>query len=175
MTDDSDTSDSIEGVVFDTTVLSNFAASDSVAFLVSTFSSPMSVVAVKEELDRGIRQGRPYLEEAIRCLTWTDQTKTIRVHTVRDRSVREMQDVDYGERHALAYARDRGWAVATDDMEARSVAETFDVPCTGSLGILVRGIERNEISVEEAESWHTAWIEKNGYYSPVDSVSELID
>ncbi|PCR92462.1 hypothetical protein [Natrinema ejinorense] len=155
MTDDSDSSDSIEGVVLDTTVLSNYAASDSVGFLTATFAHPLSVAAVKEELERGSKQGRPYLEEALRYLTGSGQTETIPVGSVQDRSIQQIQKLDYGERHALAYARDHGWALATDDMEARSAAETVDVPCTGSLGILIRGIENEEISVAEAESWHT--------------------
>lgn len=40
----------IEGVVFDATVLSNYAASNSVEFLVSTFSEPRTTTAVKDEV-----------------------------------------------------------------------------------------------------------------------------
>lgn len=59
--------------------------------------------------------------------------------------------VDYGERHALTFARQRGYAIATDDMEARRLAE-YDIPRTGSLGIVVRGIERGPVALEESES-----------------------
>lgn len=85
-----------------------------------------------------------------------------------------IKELDYGESHTLTCGRYHGFAVATDDMEAREVARKFDIPCTGSLGILIRGNEREELSLEEAESWHTTWIENNNYYSPIDSVSELL-
>lgn len=178
MSQHSQNSEVIEGVVLDATVLSNYAATDSVGFLASTFSYPMATRAVREELEQGVDEGRLFLKRALQYLYLPFQPESnrwIAVYRVNTTgTVDEIRKLDYGERHTLAYARYHGYALATDDMEARKVADQFEIPYTGSLGILVRGIDRGEISLKKAEDWHSTWIADNNYYSPVDSVSEVL-
>jgi len=49
------------------------------------------------------------------------------------------------------------------------------VPVTGSVGLLVLGVERGAIASETADDWLDGWREHRGYYAPVESVKELLD
>lgn len=57
-----------EPVVLDTTVISNFASTDSVSVLTSVLESPIAVPAVRDELERGLDAGHEYLDTAIEML-----------------------------------------------------------------------------------------------------------
>jgi predicted nucleic acid-binding protein len=65
--------------------------------------------------------------------------------------------------------------VATDDLAARQVAKNREIPVTGSIGLLVLGVERERIDSETADNWLDAWRKHRGYYAPVESVEELLD
>lgn len=52
-------------IVFDTVVLSNFAASESIDWLCSRFCTPRTVAAVERELRRGQAEGYTFVEHAI--------------------------------------------------------------------------------------------------------------
>ncbi|MCU4801124.1 hypothetical protein OB920_12155 [Halobacteria archaeon HArc-gm2] len=45
---------------------------------------------------------------------------------------------------------------------------------TGSIGLLVRGIVTDSLSIERAEQWFQTWVEERGYYAPVESVREAL-
>jgi len=61
--------------------------------------------------------------------------------------------LDPGEAQALVAALSAGGTLATDDGPARSLASEYDIAVTGSIGLLVRGVVRNELSVETADTW----------------------
>ena len=56
-------------IVVDTTVLSNFASTDSISFLIAVLDSPMVVPAVRDELKRGLDTGHDYLDTAVDALS----------------------------------------------------------------------------------------------------------
>lgn len=64
--------------------------------------------------------------------------------------------------------------LVTDDGPARALAADYDLALTGSIGLLVRGVVLEELTVETADQWLTMWIEERNYYSPVDSVAEAL-
>lgn len=66
-------------------------------------------------------------------------------------------------------------ALATDDLAARRLAGELDVPVTGSIGLLVLGIERDRIDTETADGLVETWRTERGYYAPVESVTELLN
>lgn len=49
------------------------------------------------------------------------------------------------------------------------------MPVTGSIGLLVLGIERGRIDKETADEWLDMWRDTRGYYAPVESVEDVID
>ena len=71
-------------------------------------------------------------------------------------------------------AHTAGGTLVTDDGPARTLAADYDVVLTGSIGLLVRGVVREELTVETADKWLTTWIEERNYYSPVESVTAAL-
>lgn len=82
--------------------------------------------------------------------------------------------LDRGEQRVLSLARYHGYAVATDDKDARNLANEYDIPCTGSIGIVVRGVDRREVSIEQADQWHDVWVSHCVFYSPIESISAYL-
>ena len=74
-----------------------------------------------------------------------------------------------GERACLAVANLRRGMLVTDDLDARRVARKRKVPISGTLGILVQCVERDILSVEEANQLLTKMIAA-GYHSPIEKL-----
>lgn len=159
-------------VVLDTTVLSNFASSCSVGKLNRIIYAPLTTAAVRSELQSGVDHGHEYLQHAL-----DELGSKIRVVSI-DGDVPDKQferQLDRGERHSLAVALERDAVLATDDLAGRESASAASVPVTGSVGLLVLGVEREVISREEASAWLERWEAERGYYAPVASLAELLD
>lgn len=192
-------SDQIRFVVLDATVLSNFAYTHSMDFLVEVFERLYTAREVVSELEQGVEDGYGFLERALAQLPpkmVSSATADCEISApkltasfVEKISPRLRKELDAGEAHALAVALDEstwkrhahiggqdGYSVvfASDDGDARTLARELDVQVTGSIGILVHGIQEDMLSVETADEWLRAWVEDIGYYSPVDSVEEVL-
>ena len=156
----------------DVTVISNFASTSSVEFLVHLLEAPIVVPAVRDEIERGVKHGHEYLTSAVEAfdngLAVSDVPPEIGRVTLHER-------LDPGETEALRGAVERNGTIATDDLVARRLATELDVSVTGSVGLLVLGIEREHIDSETADEWIDIWRTERGYYAPVESVTELID
>jgi predicted nucleic acid-binding protein len=61
-----------------------------------------------------------------------------------------------------------------DDLAARRVAESRKLRVTGSIGLLVFGVERERIDSKTADEWLDGWRKRRGYYAPVERVNELL-
>ena len=156
----------------DATVISNFASTSSVEFLVHLLEAPIVVPAVRDEIERGVKHGHEYLTSAVEAfdngLAVSDVPPEIGRVTLHER-------LDPGETEALRGAVERNGTIATDDLVARRLATELDVSVTGSVGLLVLGIKREHIDSETADEWIDIWRTERGYYAPVESVTELID
>ncbi|AXG05662.1 hypothetical protein DU500_03990 [Haloplanus rubicundus] len=159
-------------VFLDTTVVSNFASTDGIGLLTTVLDSPVVVPAVREEIERGERAGYEYLDAVVDALAESLPVREVPSEAdhsdIRDR-------LDAGEAESILGALEHGGTVATDDLAARRVAESREVPVTGSVGLLVLGVERGTIASETADDWLDGWRKHRGYYAPVESVKELLD
>jgi len=159
-------------VFLDATVISNYASTNSVEFLVHVLEAPIIVSAVRDEIEQGVDLGHEYLARAVEAfdegLAVSDIPPEIGRASLRER-------LDPGEAEALRGAVERDGTIATDDLAARRLATELDVPVTGSVGLLVLGIKREHIDSETADEWIETWRDERGYYAPVESVSELLD
>jgi len=63
----------------------------------------------------------------------------------------------------------------TDDGDARSIARNRDVPLTGSIGVLVRFVEDDVMSVEDADRYLKRWIDEAGFRSPARDIETFLD
>lgn len=182
MSHDEQTSNGPSPIVLDTTVLINFARTDSVDWLAETISIPVTVDAVTRELGDGLWEGYESLESVSEYIEYVDGVPEEPVDAIcvvpldglpRNDAPVEIEKLDRGEAHALYYAWPDG-TLATDDLDARDLAKKGGVHVTGSIGILVDGVERGALSVETADEWLEVWRDA-GYYSPVETVSELVE
>lgn len=183
MSSDGDPPAFLEGtaVVLDTTVLSNFARTDSVDWLADTLSLPVTVHAVRQEVEQGREEGYEYLDSVLarfELVEAAEETSNGMIGVVplgglpRNDAPESMEKLDRGEAHALYGAWPEG-TLATDDLDARRLARKRSVYITGSIGILAYGVLVDELSLATADGWLEIW-EDAGFYSPVESVSELV-
>lgn len=158
-------------VVLDTTVVSNFASTASISLLTAILESPVVVPAVRDELERGLDTGHEYLDTAVDAL---DEELPVRSLSSNDDGQNIRDRLDRGEAESLLGAIEHRGTLATDDLAARKIAEQRDVPVTGSIGLLVLGIESDHIDHSTADEWLDTWREQRGYYAPVESVTEIL-
>lgn len=157
-------------VVLDTTVLSNFASTDSIDWIVELLERPIVVAAVRDELRRGVKAGHHYLKRSTDAIG-----EGIELVDPEEYPPFHKGELDVGERESLAVAVAEDGVLATDDLAAREIARIHGHPITGSIGVLVFGIEKGRIDVETADRWLTTWLAKRSFHSPVDSVREVLD
>lgn len=162
-------------VVLDTTVISNFSSSHSIDWLLEFLEQPIVTQAVRDELEQGLDEGYSFLAVALDALHEKAQ--------VEERDIGEglelFRDIrnrlDSGETASLLTAYDREGMLATDDLAARTLASEIGITVTGSIGLLLWGIEQDELDVETADHWLDQWRTERGYYAPVTTVSELLE
>lgn len=164
--------------VLDTTVISNFATTDSLSVLFSSFDTVMVPMAVVSELERGIEEGYDFLSEALdRIDPSTHVTGGGKAQLRRGSKERWTiieRALDSGEAEALTVAILNGALLATDDSDARRLADEYDVAYTGSIGVLARAIDRELIDVNTADEWLETWTKEYGYRSPVESIHDIL-
>jgi predicted nucleic acid-binding protein len=79
-----------------------------------------------------------------------------------------------GERTCLAVALYRHGLLASDDLDARRMAQRYDIPMTGTVGILARCVRRGCLAREQADHLLAEMIAL-GYRSPVTDLGEFLD
>lgn len=160
-------------VVLDATVLSNFAATDSITQLVAILDQPVAVPAVRTELETG-QDHHSFLASALD--QFGDDISVIEPQTQSTTQVTDIRArLDSGEAASLLGAMAYDGTLATDDLAARDVAADLGVPVTGSIGILVLGVRRDVIARETANRWLDDWNEKRGYYAPVERIEDVLE
>ena len=80
--------------------------------------------------------------------------------------------VNAGESACLAMALNRRCRLVTDDRDAREYARRLQIPLSGTLGILIRLVEIEHLTIEQADGLLSRMLEA-GYRSPVLSLREL--
>lgn len=80
--------------------------------------------------------------------------------------------VNAGEASCLAVAGQRGGRILTDDRDARELASQLSIPVSGTLGILLRLVQMQTISLDKANECLRRMIGK-GYRSPVGRLDDL--
>ena len=164
--------------IFDTTVLSNFAAVKRVDLLATRYQHvALTTIEVIDELRKGVKAGYTYLEPILHGIQSHTPGGWLRVlatySTAEQRLRNEFDDrLDAGESSCLALAISRKLVLATDDMAARRLARAREVSLTGMLGILVALVREKALSLSDANALLADMIRQR-YRSPVDSLDEI--
>ena len=166
------------GAVVDNTVLSNLAFVDRVDLLQALFGEVFVPVEVRQELLRGVEEGYTDLLRA-GAQIGVGEDRWLRLRTLttdaEEQLFRELtQCLGFGEAACLAMAHQRGWLVLTDDARARREARRLHIPISGSIGLLVLSVERQLLSVDDANDLLRGMI-AHRFRSPVEDLRELLD
>ncbi|MFQ6120500.1 MAG: hypothetical protein ACE5KE_11545 [Methanosarcinales archaeon] len=78
-----------------------------------------------------------------------------------------------GESSCISIALSRDLKVLTDDKDARKLAQRRGVPVSGTIGVLVEAVREGLLSLEEGNTMLSDMI-KNGYFSPYETLDDLI-
>ncbi|WP_424005779.1 twitching motility protein PilT (plasmid) [Haloarcula salina] len=158
--------------VLNTTALSNFAQVDHVELLVD-LPRLVTVPAVQTELAEGV-ETHPYLEHALAVLEKDIPVAdpSSQAHEI-EQSL--LETLDPGEAQALAVADAVTGTVITDDGDARTTANQRGIELTGSIGLLVRFVEGDHITVTTADMYLKRWIDEAGFRSPARDLNEFLD
>lgn len=158
-----------EPTVLNTTAPSNFAYIDQMELL-ETLPRVCTVAEVQSELRAGI-ESYPYLQRALNSLG--DTIPVIALDESVDEAARELETrLDPGEAQAFAVADIYDGTLVTDDGPARALARDTDVSVTGSIGVLIRAVDNDQIPEAEADQWLKQWIDETDYRAPSRNLSD---
>ncbi|MEA5574455.1 nuclease [Calothrix sp. UHCC 0171] len=168
-------------IIFDNTVLSNFALAEVFDVLQRLYPCRAFVgKAVQREIQAGINsastsassKNRTKLEQINQALDdgWL-RSPSDEVNP-NDDAVELRLNLEYsqrfgaGESEAMAIARNRGWVFASDDGAARKFAKEQSISITGTLGILVKAVKNKILCLSLADAIHRQMVDE-GYRSPL--------
>jgi predicted nucleic acid-binding protein len=161
-----------------TTVLSNFAAVGRLDLLKQLQGRLYLPNEVYEEILNGLEEGYGFytgIEENV--LPFAEGGWIELVSMVAEEELRLFQSLPrrlhHGEAACLAIARHRNWALLTDDMLARKMAQDLGIVVSGTLGVLVQAVRREVLMAEEGDILLRAMIAR-GYRSPHSSLQPLL-
>jgi predicted nucleic acid-binding protein len=132
-----------------------------------------TVPAVQQELSQGV-DTYPYLERATQSLDKIVPVVDID-ESVRTTAAQFETRLDDGEAQALAVAVEFDGILVTDDGPARSVARETGVTVTGSIGVLIRGIEEGNIEQSIAADWLKQWVDETDYRAPSRDLTDYLE
>ena len=165
-------------VISNTTVLSNFAAIDSLDRLQKLYGEIYLSTEVYQEIQRGLEEGYTFyssVEEILRPVReggWLRLTSLSNEKEVLAFSNMPGQ-LHAGEASCLAIAQQRSWLLLTDDKAARRHAADRNIAISGTLGCLVLGVERSLWTLKQANQYLDR-IVAAGFFSPIMDLSNLV-
>ena len=161
---------------FDTVTLSNFALAGRFGLLVTRYGQRAVITPeVLDEVTDGIIAGYQALSEIEEAV---DEARVGYATPLPSAAARQtyrelLRVLSPGEASCIAHANTRGGVVVTDDRTARQCCRERGVSSTGTIGILKACRIDGTLSPEEADAILGAMIDA-GYYSPVQSISDLV-
>jgi len=165
--------------IFDTTVLSNFAAVDRLDLLKTRYRrQAFTTIEVIDELRKGVQAGYTHLEPALQQIERINPDGWLRILSPESHDEHRLrleldQSLDAGEASCLALANSRGLILATDDLAARRLADEKSIPLTGTIGILIALVRDGTLPLAKANAILKAMIQRH-YRSPISQLDDLI-
>ena len=154
-------------LLLDNTVLSNCALVSRIELLTIALGSQVATTPqVVDEFNGGVARGR--VPE-----TRLDWLEIINLEGKEETVFQELlMRVNAGEAVCLAVASERNGRILTDDRDARKLAAQLKVPVSSTLGILLRLVQIDVLTLTDANEILGRMIRK-GYRSPVQKFEEL--
>lgn len=154
--------------LLDNTVLSNFSIVERADLVCLALGDEAATTqTVWDELHSGVRIGRLPAQD------WSWLQVLSLAEDEREFYQLLTRRLNAGEASCLAIASRRGCRVLTDDRDARELAAAWQIPISGTLGLLLRLADLEVISLAEGDDL-LARMTAAGYHSPIDSLQELL-
>ena len=153
-------------LIADTTVISNFAYANRLDLL-KGIGNTCTTEEVMAELQAVKRKGDLQISFSnllIEILKMDEDEM--------DTFIRLNSKFGRGEASCLAIALHRNASILTDDLDARRFAQQGSICVSGSVGILIKAIDRGQLSREQGNHLLHLMIAK-GYYSPVENLDQF--
>jgi predicted nucleic acid-binding protein len=165
-------------VITNTTVISNFASVGRLNLLRQLFGEVYLSTEVYAEIQDGLAEGHAFyagIETHVHPLTPQGWLRLIALTGEAELRVfgQLMDSLHRGEAASLAIAVQRGWAFFSDDARARQIGRNLHVPVSGTLGVLLRAVKAQLLSLAEANALLDQMI-RAGYRSPYTNLAELL-
>jgi len=153
--------------LLDNTVLSNFSAVERPDLVQTALGETAATVEeAYAELQAGIQLGKlPPCDWSWLPVLRLNESEQAVYERLRER-------LNAGEAACLAVAAARKYRAFTDDRDARAIAAQMQIPVSGTLGLLVRLVDQEHLTLHEADKLLNRMIAA-GYWSPVASLSEV--
>ena len=154
-------------LLLDNTVLTNFALINQLELISEALGNQIATTPqVINEYREGVAKG--LLPEA----EW-NWLKIIDLGSNEEAMYQEhLKRVNAGEAACLAVAGQRNGRILTDDRDARKLAAQLKIPISGTIGILLRLVQIEVLTMAEADKLLGEMISK-GYHSPVQELDDL--
>lgn len=155
-------------VLLDNTVLSNFSVIERPELVqIALAETAATVEEAYAELQTGIQRGKLTLCD----WSWLQVFRLSDAERALYQRLR--QRLNAGEAACLALGAIRRYLVFTDDRDARKMAAEIQVPVSGTLGLLVRLIDQEHISLPDGDALLNRMIAAR-YRSPITSLAEIL-
>jgi predicted nucleic acid-binding protein len=154
-------------LMLDNTVLTNFALVNKLELLPRALGSRVATTSqVISEYKEGVAKG------LLPGVDW-DWLEIVDLELEEQALFQQhLERVNAGEAACLAVAARRNGRILTDDRDARKLAAQLKVPVSGTLGILLRLVQIEALTLPEANRILGEMIHKE-YRSPVDKLDDL--
>jgi len=161
-------------VICNTTLLSNFAVANRVDILTRALARPLfTTPQVVDEITAGVQAGYSHLGALeSQLLAGTAPFTILSLDTAELPILRDLRvRLHAGEASCLAIAIHRSMVLGTDDLAARKIAKTKQVPVIGTVAAVVL-CRHGLLSLDEANEILQQMIDA-GYRSPVSRLDEF--
>jgi predicted nucleic acid-binding protein len=164
--------------VVNSTVLSNFAAANRLDILHDLTGMLYLPSEVYDEIVAGQLAGYAFYDDIEQHIAPLSQQGWLHLVSLAEAELHLMaalpDQLHRGEAACLCVARQRGWDFLSDDRAARRQAEKWNIPVSGTLGILVTAIQQSRLSPDAANAVLRTMIDRANYRTPVTDLRLLL-
>ena len=165
-------------VIANTTVISNFSSVRRLEYLKLLWNQLYISNQVFDEIQNGRLQGYSFyegIEQHISPFSQSGWLHLTALHTTDEFHTfgQLLATLHSGEASCIAIARHRQWTFLSDDKAARKASSALTIPISGTLGILLALVNRDDLTLIEADAILQQMVQA-GYRSPIVSLGEIL-
>jgi len=164
--------------VVNTTTISNFAAADRLDLLRDTAGPLHLPIQVYDEIIAGQIAGYAFYDGIEQHIAPFAPDGWLRLVAMTEDELSLFAALPLflhqADRACLSIARQRGWGLLSDDRSVRQQAQTWNIPLSGTLGVLLLAIQDGRLTVETGNALLRAMVEHANYRTPTLDLAILL-